>query len=327
MPTIEEDLKLSPKLQPLDTEDDSLYDLIIIGGGPAGLTAGIYAGRARLKTLIVEKALLGGQASLIDKIENYPAFPNGISGGEFSQKLEEHCVNLGVQIIYGGSLNFGLEGEIKIVELDNKVYKARTVVVASGTKAKKLGIPGEEKFRGKGVSYCAVCDGAFYKDKKIMVVGGGNTAVEEALFLTRYASSISVVHRRNKLRADKIIAERATSSPKIFFIWDSVLEEILGGEKVSEVILRDVKTGKKTLVKTEGIFIYVGSLPETEFIKDYIKLDENGYVITDEDMQTSAPGIFAAGDVRHKSLRQIVTAASDGALAAMSVVKYLEENL
>lgn len=318
-------VQAQPKLKPApQKEKDDHADLIIVGGGPAGLTAGIYAQRARLKTILVEKMILGGAASTTFSIENYPGFPNGISGMELSANLQAQVKKLGLDIRWGNAVSLKTHKEHKEVIVDGKSLSAKALIIATGTEAAKLGVPGEEEFRGRGVSYCATCDGAFYKDKNIMVVGGGNAAVEEALFLTRFGKKVSIVHRRNVLRADKILAERAAADPKVYFFWHSVIEEIKGKQKVEEALIKELATGKISKVAVDGIFIYVGSKPNSEMVKGLVKLDDKGFIVTDEEMKSSVNGIFAAGDVRVKTLRQIVTAAADGAIAAESARKYIE---
>ena len=313
-------LQTKPKAQ-IIVREDKLYDLIIVGGGPAGLTAAIYALRARLKVLMVEKMILGGLASTTFKIDNYPGFPESISGMDLSQKMAEQVNKLGLEIIWGNAASF----KPGSVSVDGKTCSSRAIIIATGTDPAKLGVPGEEEFRGRGVSYCATCDGAFYQDKEVMVVGGGNSAVDEAIFLTRYAKKVSLVHRRDELRADKIVIEQACSHPKIYFHWHSVVEEIKGDKSVNEVVLKDLQTGKKTRVKTDGVFVYIGSHPNSDPVKGIVKLDERGFIITDEKLKTSAEGIFAAGDVRVKSLRQVVTAVADGAIAAESAREFIEK--
>ncbi|NQU17031.1 MAG: thioredoxin-disulfide reductase [Candidatus Saganbacteria bacterium] len=301
------------------------HDIIIIGGGPAGLSAAIYAGRFGLKSLLIEKAILGGLASTTFRIENYPGFPEGISGIDLANKLEEQARLYGAKILYGNASAIEIEKKFKIVEVDKKTFKTKAIILASGTDPKKLNIPGEKKLRGRGVSYCGTCDGPFYKDKNILVIGGGNSAVEEAIFLTRYAKKVSIVHRRDKLRADHALAKQARSHPKIFMLWNSILEEIKGSERVEEAVLKNTTTGKNSTIKTDGVFVYVGSNPQTEFLKGTINLDEHGFITTTGRLTTSQPGIFVAGDVRQKTLRQIVTAAADGAMAADEARKYIEE--
>ncbi len=314
-----------PKIKPAKKKDTS-FDLIIIGGGPAGLTAALYAVRARVKVLLVEKMILGGMVSTTFSIENYPGFPEGISGMELSNRLQDQVRRLGLDIVWGNAIEINNKKSIKEVTVDDKTLTAKALIVATGTEAAKIGVPGEDEFRGRGVSYCATCDGAFYKDKKVMVVGGGNSAIEEALFLTRYAKKISVIHRRDELRADKIIAERAMQDPKIYFFWHSLVEKISGKQKVEEVTLKDAHSGKKLNIPVDGIFIYIGSKPNNEIVNDIVKLDNQGFIITDENMKTSVNGIYAAGDIRAKFLRQVVTAVSDGAIAAESARKFIEGN-
>jgi thioredoxin reductase (NADPH) len=319
-------VKAKPKAQPKIMEKGPRLGLIIVGGGPAGLSAALYATRARLKVLLIEKMILGGVASTTFFIENYPGFPEGISGMDLSNRLQDQVRRLGLDIMWGNAVSIKNKKDSREVQVDGKVLTAKAVIIATGTEAAKLGIPGEDEFRGRGVSYCATCDGPFYKDKSIFVIGGGNSAIEEALFLTRYASKVSVVHRRDELRADKILAERAKTDPKIYFYWHSTVAEITGKDKVEEIVLNDLHTGKKLKVPANGVFIYVGSKPNAEMVKSAVKLDPKGFILTDENMKTSAAGIYAAGDVRAKSLRQIVTAVADGAIAADSARKYIEGN-
>jgi len=317
-------IKTRPKPQTKKTDKNKTLDLIIIGGGPAGLTAALYASRARLKVVLVEKMILGGMASTAFSIENYTGFPEGISGMELCQRIEKQVRRLGLDIVWGNTTSVKKKKGQSEVVVDNKTLVSKAVIIASGSEAAKLGIAGEDEFRGRGVSYCATCDGPFYKDKNVMVVGGGNSAIEEALFLARYAKKISVVHRRDELRADKILAERALANPKIYFFWHALVSQVLGEDKVREVMLEDAQTRKKLKVPIDGIFIYIGSKPNSEMVKSLVKLDKKGFIITDDNMNTSTSGIFAAGDVRKKSLRQVVTAAADGAIAAESARKYIE---
>lgn len=318
-------LETRPQTEAIIVTEEKWFDLIIIGGGPAGLSAALYALRARLKTLLVEKMVLGGKASTAFLIENYPGFPEGISGMDLTQKMAEQAKKYGLSIAWGNALLLKHDKSRCEVQVDGKTYPARAVIIATGTETRKLGVPGEEKFIGRGVSYCATCDGAFYQGKNILVVGGGNAAIEEALFLTRYASKVSIVHRRDALRADKILAEKAMNHPKIYFFWHSSVEEIKGDAFVSSVELKDLLSGKKLNVPADGVFVYVGSTPNSSLAKNSVKLDREGFVITDAGMQTSVPGIFAAGDVRSKTLRQVVTAAADGALAAAAAGAWLDK--
>lgn len=306
--------------------EDRPYDVIIIGGGPAGLTAGVYTSRARLKSLLIEKGCVGGQVATIDQIENYPGFDEGISGMELTQRMERQAKKFGLEIIQGSVAKISLEGRMKKIVLEEgEVYRAKSVIIATGANPGPLKVEGEEKYRGRGVSYCATCDGALFKGKKIAVIGGGNSAVQEAIFLTKFAKVVYVVHRRDQLRATKIVQERAFANPKIKFLWNSVVEKIVGKDTVSALFLKNVKTGEVSKLDAEGVFIYIGYNPNTGFLKGLVKLDRENYIITDEEMSTSVQGIFAAGDVRAKSLKQISTAVGDGALAAVSAEEYISQ--
>jgi len=309
-----------------EIKEEVIYDAIIIGGGPAGLTAGIYLSRARMDTLLIEKALPGGQAILTEIIENYPGFPHGITGPELMQKMEEQAVRFGLKIEYGEVAEIKTkEDKVKIVKINNQEYRTLTIILASGAEASKLDIPGEEEFRGKGVSYCGTCDAPFFKDQKIVVVGGGDTAIEEALYLSKFARGITVIHRRDRLRATKILQERIFLNKKINFSWSSIPLKILGKYKVEGILIKDLITSEEKEIPCQGVFIFVGNLPNTKFLKDVIKLDNRGYVITDDNMMTSQEGIYACGDVRKKILRQVVTACGEGATAAFAAQKYIEE--
>lgn len=301
-----------------------MKDVAIIGAGPAGLSAGIYAARAKLSTVIVEKMYPGGQAAITDRIENYPGFNEGIGGSELTDNMKAQAEKFGAEFLNGDVIDIKKENEKFIIQLTGETLEAKTVILAMGAESRKLGVKGEKEYTGRGVSYCATCDGAFYTDKPIMMVGGGDTAIEEALYLTRFAESVKVVHRRDQLRATKILQERAFKNEKIKFIWNSVVDEIKGQDMVEEVIVKNVKTGEKTSVLVNGVFVAIGLVPNTSFVKDLVKLNEQGYIITDENMGTGIPGLYAAGDVRQKSLRQVVTAVADGAIAAVEAGKYLE---
>ena len=300
------------------------YDVIIIGGGPAGLTAGIYASRARLKTLLIESFSVPCQAVTTDHIENYPGFPEGINGFELIEKFKKQAEKFGTEFVVS-EVKAVKEGKPGFqVETEDKVYTCSSVIIASGASPKKLDIPGEHKFRGKGVSYCATCDGALFKNKEVVVVGGGDTALEEALFLTKFAKKVTVMHRRNVLRGTKILQERVFSNKKIEIIWDSIVIEIMGSAKVTGVKVKNGKTSAMTDLLCDGVFIFVGYTPNTGFLKDILPLDEGGYITTDDNCLTSKPGIFACGDCRKKLLKQVVTACGDGALAAFACHHYFE---
>ena len=302
-----------------------LYDVVIIGGGPAGLTAGLYASRARLKALLIEAMIVGGQMTTTDVIENYPGFSH-IVGAELSNLMDEQAKGFGLTVETGEVIGLELVGDQKLAKTGEKEYRAEAIILCTGTEYRKLGIPGEAEFTGRGVSYCATCDGAFFKDSKIVVVGGGDSALTEALFLTKFAKEVTIIHRRDALRATKIYQERAFGNPNIDFLWSTVVEEIKGNQTVESVLVKNVTSGEVREVPTEGVFMFIGITPKTAFLKGVVELDENGYILVDEEnLQTSVEGIFAAGDARKKLLRQVATAVGDGATAAFAVEKYLEE--
>ncbi len=303
------------------------FDTVVIGGGPAGLTAGIYCARSGMKTLLVERAILGGQVSLCSTIENYPGFPSGISGVELAARFEDQAKKFGVETVWGEVQKISLEGSLKKVELMDNAFSAKTMIIAIGTEPRKLGIPGESELRGKGVSYCATCDGAFYKEKEIVVIGGGNSAISEAIFLTKFASKVSVIHRRDRLRADQILADRAASDPKIELVWDSIPLSINGSGKVESVTVKNVNNDEKKDIPCDGVFIYIGESPSTGLFKEKLNLSKEGFILVDDRMRTSVEGVFAAGDICQKNFRQIATAVGDGAIAADSARKYLENML
>jgi thioredoxin reductase (NADPH) len=311
--------------KPGDIQGGEYYDVVIIGGGPAGLTAGLYASRARLKALLLEAMMVGGQMTTTDSIENYPGFSQ-ITGTELSTLMDEQAKGFGLTVETGEVIALEGNRDEKLVKTAEKEYRAEAVVICTGKEYRKLGIPGEAEFTGRGVSYCATCDGAFFKDSKIVVVGGGDSALTEALFLTKFAKEITIIHRRDALRATKIYQERAFANSKIDFLWDSVVEEIKGNQTVESVLVKNVKSGEMREVRTEGVFMFIGITPKTAFLKGVVGMDENGYILVDEEtLQTSVEGIFAAGDARRKLLRQVATAVGDGATAAFAVEKYLEE--
>ena len=300
------------------------YDIAIIGGGPAGLSAGIYGARAKLSTVIIEKMYPGGQAAITHLIENYPGFVDGIGGSELTESMKNQAERFGAKILNGEVEDIKKQASLFYVKLKSETVEAKSIILAMGAEPRKLDVKGEKEFTGQGVSYCATCDGAFYTDMPIVVIGGGDTAIEEAIYLTRFASSVTVVHRRDQLRATKILQDRAFKNEKIKFIWDSVVKEIKGKDMVEEVVLKNVKTGEESSVFVNGVFSAVGYVPNTASIKGLVKLNDRGYVITDDKMATDIPGIFATGDIREKSLRQVVTAVSDGAIAAVEAEKYIE---
>lgn len=307
-----------------------IYDVIIIGAGPAGLSAAIYAGRARLDALILEKGYDGGQMIITADIENYPGGADDETGPSLTEKMASQANKFGVKKIYDNIKEVTLLGDIKVLKGSEGTYHTRSIIIATGAFPRLLGCPGEKDLTGGGVSYCATCDGAFFRDMQVYVIGGGDSAVEEAIFLTRYARNVTIIHRRDELRATKSIQEHALSNPKIDFIWDSVIKEIKGVDFVSSIVIENVKTNEqKELFGNEdeggfGIFVFIGLIPNTKIFEDKLNM-QDGYIVTDQDMKTGIPGVFAAGDVRVKSLRQIVTAAADGAVAAMQVDKYLTE--
>ena len=300
------------------------FDTVILGGGPAGFSAGMYASRGAVSTAIVDINMFGGQPSNYLELENYPALGR-IGGFDLMEKFEQHADMFGLKKYpMQEILSVDLTTNPKRIVTKEFEISAKTVIIATGAKPMKLGVKGEQKFTGKGVSYCAVCDGAFYKDKIVVVVGGGNSAVEEAMYLTKFALKVYIIHRRNELRADKIIQERAFSNPKIEFIWDSVVEEINGKNNVQSISIRNLKTNNTEMMHVDGVFPYIGITPNVDYINGQIEQDSKGFIVTDETMKTSVDGVYAVGDVRTTPLRQVITAASDGAIGAVYAIKYLE---
>lgn len=304
------------------------YDAIIIGGGPGGLTAGIYVARAGLKALLIQGASTVSQITVTDLIENYPGVPGGIGGWELVENFRKQAKEFGLEIIDAdvSGLTAFPPGDISGWEVaaGGRSYRAISVIVATGANWRRLGVPGEEEYIGKGVSFCATCDGPFYRNREVAVIGGGDTAIQEAIFLTRFARRVTVVHRRDRLRATAILRDRAAKNEKIGFLWDSVLAGIQGGDFVEKLRVRNVKTHEISELSAEGVFIFVGLTPNTALVRGIVELDDNGYILADQDMKTSAPGIFACGDCIQKSLRQVVTACGDGANAAFSAQHYVE---
>lgn len=304
---------------------DQTWDLIIIGAGPAGMACAIYAGRARLKTLLLEGLMAGGQVVLNEIIENYPGFPEGIPGFQLGQLMSQQATRFGTELEAANAEGLDVLVFPFIVHTTSGDRRARAILVATGSAPKKLDIPGEKAFFARGVSYCATCDGPLYAEKRLMVVGGGNTALEEAIFLSSLASNVTLVHRRDQLRADKILQERAFANEKITFLWNHVPVEVLGDEVVTGVRVRHVKTAAEQVVPTDGLFIAIGNTPRSDFLPPQIERDETGLVFTDRHLQTSVPGVFAAGDVRRDSYRQIAFAVGDGTLAYRGIMRWLEE--
>lgn len=301
-----------------------MKDLIIVGAGPAGLTAGLYAARARLDVVLFEKMAPGGLVLLTDIVENYPGFPDGISGFELMDRMKRQAEKFGLSIENREVLSFKFDADLKTVVTDKGDEQTRSVILACGANPRKLGIPGEELLTGKGVSYCATCDGPFYRDMEVAVVGGGDAAVEEALFLTKFATRVYLIHRRDQLRAAKILQERVMANDKVQIIWDTIPLRIFGEQAVEGIQLKNVKTSKISTTPVQGVFIFIGYEPNTQLLKGLVEMDESGFVKTNAVMETSVPGVFAAGDIRSKNLRQISTAVGEGATAAFSAQKYLE---
>ena len=310
---------------------DKIYDVVIIGASAGGLSAGLYAARAKLDTLIIEKEVPGGQIKNTNEVANYPGSEKDVSGSRLIERMVEQSDEFGAKRIIDEVVEVELEGEIKTVKAKEGEYKARAVIIATGAKPRLIGVPGEEEFTGRGVSYCVTCDGAFFQDLEAFVIGGGDAAVEEAMQLAKFARKVYVVHRRDELRAAKSIQEKAFKNDKLEFIWDTVVKELKGDMMLNEVVLENVKTKEVTSYKASeedgllGLFPYIGFLPETDLFEGKIDM-EKGYIKTDENMNTNIPGVFAAGDNRVKSLRQVITAASDGAIAAVEADKYISRN-
>ena len=301
------------------------YDVVIIGGGPAGLTAGLYVSRARLNSLLIEKGVVGGQVANAGRVENYPGLPEGISGLELGQLMHQQATKFGLKTLLAEATGIELQEGQKVIRTTKGNFIAKAVIIAGGSERQKLGVPGEGKFTGKGVSYCATCDAAFFREQPVAVVGGGDAAITEALHLAKFVSRVTVIHRRDQLRASRILQEKAFSQPKIEFRWNSIVEKIEGGDLVKRIRLREVKTGEESALEVAGIFVSIGLKPNTDYLKGILPLDATGLVITDEKMETKIPGIFAAGDIRHNSARQAITAAGDGATAAIYAEKFISK--
>ena len=299
-----------------------LYDVIIIGGGPAGLSAAVYTARSGRSTLVIEKGAIGGQAINTSMVENYPGF-EAINGVDLTQAMYRQVKKFGIEEVYGEVTGIEVKDGVKIVKTSQGDFTAKVVIIAAGLERQKLGVPGEKEFTGRGVSYCATCDGAFFRDQKVAVIGGGNAALTEALEIVRFASKVTVIHRRNELRATKILQDRAFKESKLNFIWNSAVEEIIGDAAVRKIIVRHIKNRETTTLEVTGVFVAVGFTPNTGYLKGLVETDEAGSIITNQVMETSVPGIFAAGDIRSGSIRQLIASAGDGAVAAVSAEKYL----
>ena len=305
-----------------------LYDILIVGGGPGGLAAAIYGSRSHLQTGIIEKGRVGGQAATTEELENYPGFSRGQTGPALMANMAEHALSFGAEFIYEEAQKLELSCAIKrVITKNGHKYPAKTIILATGAEPKSLNITGEHSHRGKGVSYCATCDADFFEELDVIVVGNGDAAIEEAIYLTKFAETVTVIVRRaeGNLRCNKTSAARAFANPKIKWVWNSVLEEIRGDGLVDSVVIKNLKTGELSLMETNGVFFFVGTVPKTTILQGKVKLNQEGYIITNELMETSVPGVYAAGDVREKFLRQVVTAVSDGAIAAVAAEKYLAE--
>jgi thioredoxin reductase (NADPH) len=322
------DFKLTPSQQeeqPAVEGGDQVYDLIIIGGGPAGLTAAIYAGRAALKALLLGGVTPGGQIANTDHVENYPGFPEGISGADLAMRFQSQAEHFVTKLANDFVTEVDFSASPFVVKTHSETYRGRTVIIATGAFPRRLGVPGEKEYFGRGVSTCATCDGFFYKDRRVVVVGGGDSAIDEGLFLTKFASEVTVIHRRDELRATKSLQERAFSNSKMRFVWDAVVDEILGEDTVTGVKVRNVKTGETSVIETDGVFVYVGLIPGTKLFEGQLGLNEQGYIVADARQRTSVPGVFAAGDVQSPDFRQVVIAAGAGAKAVIEADRYLAE--
>ncbi len=299
------------------------YDCLVVGGGPAGLTAGMYASRAGLKTAVLEGMFPGGQITTTPLLENYPGFPEGVNGADFGVLLERQATHFGVEVLYEQGEKLELDGPVKRVHTASGVHEARTVILCVGAEPRLLGLPQEEELRGRGVSYCATCDGAFFRDRTVAVVGGGDTACEDTAYLTRMAKKVYLIHRRDTLRASAIVAKRVTSDARVETLWDTVVEELVADDNLKAIRIRNVKTNESRELPVDGVFVAIGILPRTDLLRGQVELNRDGYIITDDRMATNIPGVFAAGDARDTVLRQMVTAAADGAIAATAASDYL----
>ena len=300
------------------------YDVIIIGGGPAGLTAGLYCSRFGLKSLLLERGTVGGQMANATMLENYPGFPDGIAGSELGALMNQQAVKYGLEVVTAEVIGLANKQPFTVATTDGD-FEAGAIIIAAGSEYSKLGVVGEERLSGHGVSYCATCDGFFFRGREVAVIGGGDTAITDALELTQHASKVYVIHRRDQLRAGKVLQERAFANPKLDFIWDTVVAEVSGDKALSELKLRNVRTGQQSVLKVDGVFVAVGIMPNSRLFFDILEMDDTGCIVTDEMMAASAPGIFVAGDIRRDSPRQVAAAVGDGVTAAMSTFRYVQE--
>ncbi len=306
---------------------NKLYDVIIIGSGPAGLTAGIYTSRNKLSTLLFEKGLIGGNINEAEKVDNYPGFPKGIGGMELTSLMHEQTLLYGTEIINDDVTGIKIEDKVKTVQTSQGDYSAKALIIAGGSERQKLNAPGEKEYTGRGVSYCATCDAPFFRDKTVAIVGGGNAALYEALHISKFASKVYIIHRRDQLRATPVVQDKVFAEPKIEFIWNTVVKEVLGETFVSKLKLFDVNTGKESFLELDGVFVAIGLVPNTSYLKGIVEMDEKGSIIVNGRMETSVPGIYAAGDIRINSIRQVIAAAGDGAVAAISAANFIENQV
>jgi thioredoxin reductase (NADPH) len=320
------EFKLNPVFSDKESNEEEHVKVLVIGSGPAGLSAALYAARAELSPVVLTGMELGGQAALTHTIENYPGFPEGVGGSELGELFQKQAERFGARVEFETASSVDLSQKPFKITTDNKIFLADTLIISTGASPLHLNVPGERELTGKGVSYCATCDGWFFKEKKVVVVGGGDSALEEAIFLTRFASSVTIVHRRNELRAGAILQRRAMENPKINFIWNSVVSEVVGDKAVNEVRIKNVKTGEESLFQTDGVFIFIGHKPNTELFQGQIVMDERGYIQTDLLMKTNKDGVFAAGEAADPHFRQVITSAGMGAAAAIQATHFLESN-